>query len=182
MRANNDHAATLMNQSISRHPPLVYFLPRRRSGGLSRLDRHHEEQLDKVQLEKARDEAEELTKIKQRFPGEHEPRNPDTTPVHIGFAEYIKKQNKVDLEAVQAIHSSSEHLLHIVNEVLDYSRISSGSLTLDNEPFGLLPIVREVESAIRIQAQKESLSFILDTDEMDYTAAGRFIPPSSDLI
>lgn len=173
MRANNDHAATLMNQSISRIILLlfIFFLGGAVVVYLVWID-ITKSNYYKDQLEKAKDEAEELSKIKQRFLANmsHEIRTPLQSI--IGFAEYIKKQNKIDLEAVQAIHSSSEHLLHIVNEVLDYSRISSGSLTLDNEPFGLLPIVREVESAIRIQAQKKNLAFILDTDEMDYTLLG----------
>lgn len=173
MRANNDHAATLMNQSISRIILLlfVFFLGGALVVYLVWID-ISKSNYYKEQLEKAKDEAEELSKIKQRFLANmsHEIRTPLQSI--IGFAEHIKGQDKVDPEAVAAIHSSSEHLLHIVNEVLDYSRISSGSLTLEKEPFALLPIVREVEAAIRIQARKKNLAFVLETDETDYTLLG----------
>jgi signal transduction histidine kinase/FixJ family two-component response regulator len=173
MRANNDHAATLMNQSISRIILLlfVFFVGGALIVYLVWID-ISKSNYYKEQLEKAKDEAEELTKIKQRFLANmsHEIRTPLQSI--IGFAEHIKGQSTVDAEAVDAIHSSSEHLLHIVNEVLDYSRISSGNLTLEKEPFGLLPIVREVEAAIRIQSQKKNLTFLLETDEMDYTLLG----------
>jgi signal transduction histidine kinase/CheY-like chemotaxis protein len=173
MRANNDHAATLMNQSISRIILLllVFFLGGALVVYLVWID-ITKSNYYKDQLEKAKDEAEELSKIKQRFLANmsHEIRTPLQSI--IGFAEQIKNQHTVDLEAVQAIHSSSEHLLHIVNEVLDYSRISSGNLSLEKEPFALLPIVKEVEAAIRIQAEKKNLTFLLETDEMNYSLLG----------
>ena len=86
--------------------------------------------LYKEELEKARDEAEELSKIKQRFLANmsHEIRTPLQSI--IGFTEHLKSENPKGNDAVEAIHSSSEHLLHIVNEVLDYSRISSGNFTI----------------------------------------------------
>src|SRR5690606_6062779 len=127
----------------------------------------------KDQLEKARDEAEELSQIKQRFLANmsHEIRTPLQSI--IGFAEQIKNQQTMNPEAVDAIYSSSEHLLHIVNEVLDYSRISSGNFTLAREKFQLMEVVREVEGAIRIQAEKKSLSLIMDFEEAkDFSLVG----------
>lgn len=119
----------------------------------------------KLQLEKARDEAEELSLIKERFLANmsHEIRTPLQSI--LGFAEHIKSQQSMDREAVDAIYSSSEHLLHIVNEVLDYSRISSGNFTLAQEEFRLMDVIREVESAMRIQAEKKSLVLILDLEQ-----------------
>lgn len=114
------------------------------------------------QLEKAKNEAEELSQIKQRFLSNmsHEIRTPLQSI--IGFTEHL--QQKHDDEAVRAIHSSSEHLLHIVNEVLDYSRISSGNFTLEKEPFDLFLLLREVESAMRVQATRKNIELRLETD------------------
>lgn len=121
----------------------------------------------RLQLEKSRDEAQELSQIKQRFLANmsHEIRTPLQSI--IGFAEHISREKKFDEEAVEAIYSSSEHLLHIVNEVLDYSRISSGHFTLANENFQLHGIVTEVESAMRIQAEKKKLSLIIDASQAE---------------
>jgi signal transduction histidine kinase/DNA-binding response OmpR family regulator len=119
----------------------------------------------KMQLEKARDEAEQLSLIKERFLANmsHEIRTPLQSI--IGFAEHIKRQQTLDREAVDAIYSSSEHLLHIVNEVLDYSRISSGNFTFAREDFALMDVIREVEAAMRIQANKKQLSLLLDVEQ-----------------
>jgi signal transduction histidine kinase/FixJ family two-component response regulator len=168
MRANDDHAATLMNASISRISLLlfIFFLGAAVVVYFIWID-ISKSNYYKEQLEKARDEAEELSQIKQRFLANmsHEIRTPLQSI--IGFAEQIKQQHTFDREAVDAIHSSSEHLLHIVNEVLDYSRIASGHFTLEKENFSLMAIVKEVEAAIRIQAERKRLTFLL---ELDHTA------------
>ena len=115
----------------------------------------------KTQLEKAKNDAVELSEIKQRFLSNmsHEIRTPLQSI--IGFTEQLREENPQN-DAVEAIHSSSEHLLHIVNEVLDYSRISSGSFTLDKEPFNLLNILKEIESSMRIQCRHKKLKFVLN--------------------
>lgn len=127
----------------------------------------------RAQLEKARDEAEELSQIKQRFLANmsHEIRTPLQSI--LGFAEHIKHQKTYDREAVDAIYTSSEHLLHIVNEVLDYSRISSGHFTLAKEEFELMEVVREVEAAMRIQADRKKLTFLVDFEQASsHTVSG----------
>lgn len=164
MRETNRHAVSVMNQSISRTNILLlsFLLAAAFFVYLIYIDVTRSNYY-KAQLEKARDEAEELSKIKQRFLANmsHEIRTPLQSI--IGFAEQLKHDPKNQREAAEAIHNSSEHLLHIVNEVLDYSRISSGSFTLEKEPFNLLPLISEVEAAIRVQAEQRGLSFIVDT-------------------
>jgi signal transduction histidine kinase/CheY-like chemotaxis protein/HPt (histidine-containing phosphotransfer) domain-containing protein len=163
---DNSHAVRIINQSVSRinylmlgfflaAAVLVYFI----WIDITRSNFYKE------QLEKARDKAEELTKIKQRFLANmsHEIRTPLQSI--IGFAEQLLGKATQNTEEVEAIHSSSEHLLHIVNEVLDYSRISSGNITLANENFKLLAIIKEVEASMRIQADKKNLTFVVDVEK-----------------
>jgi signal transduction histidine kinase/DNA-binding response OmpR family regulator len=162
MRASNQNAADVVNNGINRMNLLVIgfiasvtvliffiFLDISKSN------------FYKLQIEKAKTHAEELTKIKQRFLANmsHEIRTPLQSI--IGFTEQLKQEHS-DNEAVAAINSSSEHLLHIVNEVLDYSRISSGQFTLSEEPFNLKNIIQEVESGMRIQAKNKQLKFIVN--------------------
>ncbi|HYC85476.1 MAG TPA: ATP-binding protein [Chryseosolibacter sp.] len=166
MQYANDTAAEVVNDGISRMHivMLSFFLATALLGYLILVD-ISKSNYYRMQLEKARDHAEELTKIKQRFLANmsHEIRTPLQSI--IGFAEQLRQERLPNTEAVDAIHSSSEHLLQIVNEVLDYSRISSGSLTLSQEQFKLLAVVKEVEAAMRIQAQRKKLAFILDTEK-----------------
>src|SRR5690606_22266711 len=65
-------------------------------------------------------------------------------------------------ESINAIYTSSEHLLHIVNEILDFSKIESGKLVLEREVFDLHQLIHEVEAAIRIQAHKKHLELIVE--------------------
>jgi signal transduction histidine kinase/CheY-like chemotaxis protein len=166
MRATNSHAVSVMNQSISRTNLLLlsFVLAAAFFVYLIYIDVTRSNYY-KAQLEKARDRAEELGQIKQRFLANmsHEIRTPLQSI--IGFAEQLRLEGENQREAAEAIHSSSEHLLHIVNEVLDYSRISSGNFTLEREPFHLLALVREVESAMRVQAESKNLSLVLDTGQ-----------------
>ena len=165
MNQNNDRAVSLVTQSILRISILliVFFVCAAFLVYLIWVDITRSNYY-KEQLEKAKDEAEELSKIKQRFLANmsHEIRTPLQSI--IGFSEQLK-QHENNLDAVEAINSSSEHLLHIVDEVLDYSRISSGSFVLTKENFHLMKVIKEVESALRIQAQKKGLTLLLDIEE-----------------
>jgi signal transduction histidine kinase/FixJ family two-component response regulator len=166
MRQTNNHAVSVMNKSIARTNLLLlsFVLAAAFFVYLIYIDVTRSNYY-KAQLEKERDRAEELSQIKQRFLANmsHEIRTPLQSI--IGFAEQLKQNGKDNHEAAEAIHSSSEHLLHIVNEVLDYSRISSGNFTLEKERFRLLSLIKEVESAMRMQAERKNLTFILDSEQ-----------------
>src|SRR5688500_3577904 len=166
MHANNSRAVTVVTQNISRISILllVFFLIAAVLVYLIWADITRSNYY-KEQLEKAKEEAEELSKIKQRFLANmsHEIRTPLQSI--IGFSEQLKNYHGPHLEAAGAINSSSEHLLHIVNEVLDYSRISSGSFTLVKEPFALFALLKEVEAAMRIQSEKKRLTLLLDLEK-----------------
>jgi len=163
MHANNDRAGHLVNQSIWRISMLliIFFIGAALLVYLIWVDITRANYY-KEQLEKSRDEAQELSQIKQRFLANmsHEIRTPLQSI--IGFAEQLKSQRKSDPEAIDAINSSSEHLLHIVDEVLDYSRISSGSFVLNSEPFLLARLINEVTAALKVQAERKGLNLIVD--------------------
>ncbi len=165
MQQNNDRAAALVALSNSRITTLliVFFVGAASLVYLIWVDISRSNYY-KAQLEKAKDEAVELSQIKQRFLANmsHEIRTPLQSI--IGFSEQLKRGKSTNPEAVAAINSSSEHLLQIVNEILDYSRISNGSFTLSIENFPLIPLIREVAAALEIQAEKKNLSLIVDLD------------------
>lgn len=110
------------------------------------------------ELESARDEAEYHGQAKQRFLSSmsHEIRTPLQSI--IGYAEQLKDQEKIDKKNLAAIYSSSIHLLHIVNEVLDYSRIISGKFKFTRSLFDVSAVMDEVVTIMTPQAEKKSLS------------------------
>ena len=115
-------------------------------------------------LELARDEAEYHGLAKQRFLSNmsHEIRTPLQSI--IGYAELIKHQEYPKRSDIDAIYNSSEHLLQIVNEVLDYNRIISGKFTFSNVAFNIADVMEEVLTIMRMQAQSKSIDMIGDFD------------------
>ena len=110
------------------------------------------------ELELARDEAEYHGKAKQRFLSNmsHEIRTPLQSI--IGYAEIIRQQENPQHKDLEAIHHSAEHLLQIVNEVLDYNRIVSGKFTFSNQVFSIPALLDEVVAVMRPQAEEKGLA------------------------
>ena len=113
--------------------------------------------LHRKQLLEAKEEAEYLSTVKQRFVSNmsHEIRTPLQTI--IGFSEQILQEDKPSKASIEAIHYSSEHLLQIVNEVLDYSRIVSGKFTFEKKSFDMNNLLSEVTATMNLQAVKKDI-------------------------
>ena len=128
------------------------------------------------ELEAARDEAEYHGRAKQRFLSNmsHEIRTPLQSI--IGYAEIIRKQDHPRKKDIDAIYHSSEHLLQIVNEVLDYNRIISGKLSFSSKAFNISELLEEVFSVMRPHAELKSLKMIkdFDIDGLDYVEGDPF--------
>jgi len=61
--------------------------------------------------------------------------------------------------------ASASHLLAILNDVLDMSRLESGRMTLAARPARLHEVLREIEGLMRPQAEAKGLHFVLDVEE-----------------
>jgi signal transduction histidine kinase/FixJ family two-component response regulator len=116
----------------------------------------------RAELELAKDEAEYHGRAKQRFLSNmsHEIRTPLQSI--IGYSEIISKQERPQRKDIDAIYHSSEHLLQIVNEVLDYNRIISGKFTFSEKAFDIEQLLDEVVSVMRTQAELKSLQLITE--------------------
>ena len=89
----------------------------------------------------------------------HEIRTPLTGI--IGFSESILYQNNQTmderLDAVRTIIRSSKHLLTIINDLLDLSKIEAGQMAVEHIPTDIVALVQEVEQLSRRQAEAQGL-------------------------
>ena len=99
--------------------------------------------------------AEQASKAKSEFLANmsHEIRTPMTAIM--GYAELIdsgEMDEKTRVESVQAMRRAGRHLLTIINDVLDISKIESGHMRVFEEPCGLRPLFDDVLGGLRNQA------------------------------
>lgn len=109
------------------------------------------------QLEKAKEEAEQHSLARQRFLSNmsHEIRTPLQSI--IGFSEQSMQRKEATQDEVEAIHASSMHLLQVVNEILDYSKISSGQLAFVESVIDVHDVIDEVVRMLNPQAAMKGL-------------------------
>jgi PAS domain S-box-containing protein len=107
-------------------------------------------------------QAEYANKTKSQFLANmsHELRTPLNSV--IGFSQILKKNrsNHLDdkeIKYTSNILKSGTHLLNLINDILDLSKIEAGKMELDCEKFNLYTVFSEIESIISPQAQKKSI-------------------------
>lgn len=95
------------------------------------------------------------------------------TPLNsiMGFTDialnHLEDDEKVEF-CLNKIMMSSEHLLGLINEVLDVSRIESGSMVLDEESLDLRELLDEVQSVFQAQAIENGIILNLDTSKLTH--------------
>jgi len=120
-------------------------------------------------LSKARDVAEASDIAKSRFLSwvSHETRTPLSGV--LGFAELLESRHYGELNAdqagfVESIQESGNHLLELINDLLDVTKITMGEVELVLENVQLGEIVHEVVSNIELGSGDKSLTIINDVD------------------
>ena len=93
----------------------------------------------------------------------HEIRTPLTAI--IGFSEALLDVNQSmaeRIESIQIINRAGKHLLNIINDILDLSKIEAGRLQVERLPLPLFGLVEEVAALARIQAESKGIKFAVD--------------------
>jgi len=112
-------------------------------------------------LQQARDAAENASHAKSRFLAHmsHELRTP--LNAILGYAQILRVAELSNRQNVAArtIQQSGEHLLALISDILDLSRIEAGKLDLAPHPVELRAIVRGVADMIAVRAQEKGLDF-----------------------
>lgn len=119
-----------------------------------------------AEIEARQNEAERLNKVKSEFMAgiTHELR----TPLHtiMGFSDLLKEElegplNETQRSFVEHIRKDSEHLLNLINDVLDLSRIEVGGLQLHTEPLTLDAAISAAVNGMRTHAEAKGVSLVI---------------------
>ncbi|MGE5267285.1 MAG: sensor histidine kinase [Deltaproteobacteria bacterium] len=121
--------------------------------------------------DEARRRAEAANKAKSRFLAtmSHELRTP--LNAIMGFSEVMTGEvmgpigNPVYKEYANNIHDSGKHLLNLINEILDLSRIEAGRYELHEEPLRLADIAEDCVRLLKLRAQSKDVEIAEDYDE-----------------
>ena len=117
-------------------------------------------------LREARDAAEKAAQAKAEFLAKmsHEIRTPMNGVV--GMTDYLLKTGleSQQLECAQMIKSSSDHLLRVVNDILDFSRLDSGKIEISHGDFDLRGLVEHTAAFFSNEAAQKGVEIVSVVD------------------
>ncbi len=123
-----------------------------------------------------RDQAEQANRAKSEFLSRmsHELRTPMNAIVGFGQLLELEDLPERQQESVEQILKAGRHLLELINEVLDISRIESGTMSMSLEPVHLGSLLADTLSLLRPLAEKADVKLIADPAAADvYVNADR---------
>ena len=120
-----------------------------------------------LQLIAAKQEAETANNTKSEFLANisHDLR----TPLNgiLGYAQILSRDESIDgrtREAVSIIEKSGNHLLNLISDILDVSRIEANKLVLQPSPFMLLVFLEDITDIVTLQARQKGLQIHAEFD------------------
>jgi signal transduction histidine kinase/ActR/RegA family two-component response regulator len=118
---------------------------------------------------KAKDAAEEASRAKSAFLANmsHELRTP--LNAIIGYSEILEEEmrdsgSQDNVRDLKRIQGAGKHLLSLINDVLDLSKIEAGKMTLHLETFAVEPLIEEMITTLQPAAERNGNRLVLRTE------------------
>ncbi len=118
-----------------------------------------------AELQQAKETADAANRAKSDFLAKisHELRTP--LNAILGFTQLLTRDNSLTAEQreyLEIINGSGEHLLNLINDVLEVSKIEAGQVTLNESTFDLYSLLDSLEEMLQLKSRSKGLRLIFD--------------------
>lgn len=124
-------------------------------------------QRQSTELKRAKDAADAANRAKSEFLANmsHELRTP--LNAILGFTQVMTRNRNLSTDQrqqLEIINRAGEHLLDLINDVLEMTKIETRQMTLHNNTFDLTRLLSNLEEMLKLKAQSKGLQLIVESD------------------